>query len=1268
MKNIFFNALILCTVVFNCNSNLHAQIINTVAGNNTSAYSGDHGAATIAAIGQPWCVVADDSGNFYIADASNNVVRKVSAAGIITTVAGDGTPGYSGDIGPAVSAKLNAPQGIALDTLGNLYIADDGNFVVRKVTPGGNIYTFAGNGTTGYSGDGLMATSAQLPGVIGVVADKKGNVYISDGNDAIRKVDASGIISTYAGSEAYYGYFGDGGAATSAALASPAGIAIDDTGNLFIADNQNNVIRKVDTFGIITTVAGNGYLAEAGGFPPTGGYTGDGGPADSAELNEPYGVAVDNYGNFFIADQANNAIRKVNANAVISTIAGNGYDASVGYGSYSGDGGLATLATLNYPVSVATDAAGSLFIADMYNYVIRKVNGLYIASGSGDTVCAGSSVIFSATATNAGSSVSYQWKINGIIQPIHNPVFLVDSVNNGDVITCKVCNSISGAVIDSSNAITMTVASIVTPSVTISSSPGSVCPGSPVLFTASVVNGGASPSYQWEVNDSLITTSADSLTYTSLLSSGSYTAKCIVTSSAACLTGPVTTSNILTISLSPTVVPSVTISGSASICSGSLAMLAATPINGGASPFYQWSVNGVNTATGNTYTYLPSTGDVVRCVLTSSACALPDTAADSVTIELNPHVSPLLTITASADTVCSGTTVSYTTTAVHPGSSPVYTWQVNGTIVSGGSSYSYVPANGDHVSCTMVSDASCAAPATVISDTIVMHVNAPAIPSVSIMAEEGDTVCAGTTEYYIANPVNGGASPSYTWYRDGINVAIGDTFTYVPVNGDVIKCVMVGSSACVVSDTAVVSPSVTMVVNPIVSPAVSIATPVGDTVCVGTVVTYTAIAVHGGTTPLYQWKVNGINVSTGVTYTYTPVAGDVISVVLTGNPACAIVDTAEANIAMTVDPILTPSGTITSGSGDTVCAGTVVTYFAIATNGGASPAFQWRKNGVNVATGSTYTCTPVGGDIITCVITSDYPCLTTTGATSNAISMTISSLVIPSVSVVAMPGGIVCAGTSVTYSATTTGGGTLPGFQWKKNGSDAGTGNSYTYIPESGDLITCELTSNAACAAPDTAVSVAITMTVTADVTPSLNISASPGTTVTSEGEPITFSAVPTGGGATPAYQWLINGIAIPGATGSTFVVDTFQTNDTVACALVSDAPCATPASVVSNELDILVSLGVSQLSAAPFGIVLLPNPNTGSFTIKSNLGLSADIRASLQVTDMLGQIVYDNIAMLQQGRLDMDINLNRSLPNGTYLLHVRSGDVNATLHFVIEK
>ena len=336
--------------------------ISTVAGTGTVGFSGDAGPATSAQLNFPRGVAADSSGNLFIVDQTNNRIRKVDASGNISTVAGGG--GALGDGGPATSAQLASPKHLAVDSSGNLFIADTSNHRIRKVDTSGTISTVAGNGTPGFSGEGGPATSAQLHFPHGVAVDSSGNLFISDvNNNRIRKVDTSGNISTVAGTGTS-GFSGDGGPSTAAQLDLPIGLAVDSSGNLFITDFGDNRIRMIDTSGIISTVAGNG----------TSGFSGDGGPATSASLNRPQDIVVDSSGNFFIADGNNNRVRKVDTSGNISTVAGNGT------GGFSGDGGSATSAQLGAPQGAAVNSSGDLFIGDTGNQRIRKVEAVAAAT------------------------------------------------------------------------------------------------------------------------------------------------------------------------------------------------------------------------------------------------------------------------------------------------------------------------------------------------------------------------------------------------------------------------------------------------------------------------------------------------------------------------------------------------------------------------------------------------------------------------------------------------------------------------------------------------------------------------------------------------------------------------------------------------------------------------------------------------------------------------------------------------------------------------
>jgi len=380
-------------------------IIHNIGNANSygAGYSGDGGPASQAQFREPAGLAVDRQNNLYVADRSNNRVRKIDSNGIVTTYAGNGQGGYHGDGGPATEAAISLPEALAFDSLGNLYIADWGNHVVRQVTPAGVIATVAGYVTSPpiFSGDHGPATLASLIRPYGVAVDAFGNFYVFDqGDRLVRRVDGTGTINTFAGS-GVSNFAGDGSQATQAALDYPTDVKVDGSGNLYIADAMNHRVRKVSPAGIITTIAGNG----------TPGFSGDGGSATSAQLNTPAAVAVDASGNVYIVDSANLRVRRVAPGGMISTYlagtaagrgvpaglavdtAGNLYVsdsylnqvvkvtpsgsvstvAGTGTAGYSGDGGPATRAMLNSPQALALDAAGDLYIVDFQNRVVRRV-------------------------------------------------------------------------------------------------------------------------------------------------------------------------------------------------------------------------------------------------------------------------------------------------------------------------------------------------------------------------------------------------------------------------------------------------------------------------------------------------------------------------------------------------------------------------------------------------------------------------------------------------------------------------------------------------------------------------------------------------------------------------------------------------------------------------------------------------------------------------------------------------------------------------------
>ncbi|MES2702627.1 MAG: T9SS type A sorting domain-containing protein [Bacteroidota bacterium] len=363
MKRIFVLAAIVNGLFSVCKAQTYS--ISTIAGvTATHGYSGDGGSAVLALIDDPEDVVKDKAGYIYFNQFSPYpAIRRVTPAGIITTIAGTGIHGYTGDGGPATAAMLTSPRGMAIDKAGNIFIGDDGNYLIRKIDTAGIITTIAGTGTQGYSGDGGAATAARLYYINNIAVDQHNRIYIVDAYATLRRIDSSGVISTVGGTHGVTGFSGDGGPATLATFNNANTIATDQIGNVYVADLGNKRIRKIDTFGIITTIAGTGVF----------GNSGDGGLAVDAQIY-PTHVQTDMSGNVYFSDAYHSVIRKINTAGIITTIAGNGTHA------YGGDGN-ALLTSLSLPLGMVVDSLGDIYFADNGSARIRKLHNESLSAG-----------------------------------------------------------------------------------------------------------------------------------------------------------------------------------------------------------------------------------------------------------------------------------------------------------------------------------------------------------------------------------------------------------------------------------------------------------------------------------------------------------------------------------------------------------------------------------------------------------------------------------------------------------------------------------------------------------------------------------------------------------------------------------------------------------------------------------------------------------------------------------------------------------------------
>lgn len=734
-----------------------------------------------------------------------------------------------------------------------------------------------------------------------------------------------------------------------------------------------------------------------------------------------------------------------------------------------------------------------------------------------------------------------------------------------------------------------------TPSVTISANPGNnICAGTSVTFTAAPIFGGT-PSYQWFVNATPV--GSNSPTYTSATLVNGDQVKVVMTSNATCALPTVVTSNIITMTVSPMITPTVSVTSvpaANNVCSGQSVTFTATATNQGPTPVYQWYKNGNPVGTNST-TYTDNllvNGDVITCQLTSNAPCLtvnPVTSAP-ITVTVTTTVTPSVSITVNpGNTVCAGSSTTFTATPVNGGPTPSYQWYVGATPV-GGNSPTYTTTtlvNGNVVSCVMTSSAACAVPTTATSNSITMTVNPVVTPTISMSTNPGTTICAGTSVTFLATITNGGATPTYSWTVNGNPVGSNQaSYTSNTLNnGDVVTCVMTSSASC--PTPASVSSTVTMTVNPVVVPANSITASPGSTICSGTMATFTAAAVNGGPTPSYQWYKNGSPVGTNsATYNDNTLAtGDVLNCVMTSSASCPTPATATSNdITMTVNPTLSTSVSLANNAGPTICAGTNVIFLATAVNGGPVPSYQWYLNGNPVGTnGASYqTDTLHNGDVVYVTMTSSAVCPNPIVATSSSMTMTVNPLSPTAVSASVSPGTSICSGTAATFTAAPTNGGPSPSYQWYKNNVPVATGVSYIdNALNNTDVVYCAMTSSAVCPTPAVANSNNLFMTVTNNLVPTLQLN---GSNVVCAGSLASFSTQITNGGVTPAYQWYVNGNQVIGATQATYSTNGLTNGDIVSCDLTSSLICATP-QLVTTAVTMTVNpvvVPTISISAAP--------------------------------------------------------------------------------------
>ncbi len=801
------------------------------------------------------------------------------------------------------------------------------------------------------------------------------------------------------------------------------------------------------------------------------------------------------------------------ANSALATITGSGVVTGIASGTdtvtYAVTNSCGT-ATVSYPITINPLPSGGAIIA-------------------ADSVCVGATISLSnPTATAGGTWSSSNTSIATTGSAVAGGVAAGNATISYSVTTiCGTANALH----------TLTVNPL--PYAGVLTGSDSICSGLTTTLTPSVAGG------IWSSANIAIASVSASGVVAGIATTLATTNVLYTVATFSC--GSATASHTITVRPQPV---AGVISGTTTLCQNAITTLSTT-IAGG-----MWSSADASVATispGGVFTGLSNGNTTISYSVTNSC----NTAVATIPVQVNALPSVITGVT----TVCAGVSAvlsdSLTGGIWSSSNNSVATIDVSGTV------YGITPGT---VTITYTN----ATTGCYITTPFMVNVSVPA--SLSISASTPLSVCAGTPVTYTAHPVNGGTSPLFVWSINGVILAGSPAYTYTPADGDIVRCWFLSSLGCAVPDTA--SALITMTVHHIATPALSIHIASGDTVCIGAPTTFIPVPVDGGTAPTYQWYVNLAFAGIGSTHTYTPANGDVVTAIMASNEYCRTADYATATKTVTVSPDVLPAVTTTIDPGLISCNLYPVTYTATSFNGGAAPAYLWSVNGVNTATGPTYTFFPANGDVVKVTLTSSYPCVSTPFAT-DIVTMTVLPVVQPIGSITAMPGYIINAGAYDTFSVT-----------------------------------------------------------------------------------------ILSGGGLAPAYQWFKNNVPVYGATNSVYITNDLHTGDSVNCVVTNTDQCSGVS--VFNSVKIIVgnNVGVNDVDGAG-AITLLPNPNNGTFAIKGNIA-DADEPLTIQITDIAGRTVYQDIATVNSGEVNKKV-ITGQLPSGMYLLHLRNSTVNKTMHLIIE-
>lgn len=1092
---------------------------STLAGSVGAAGSVD-GTGSAARFNNPSCVAVDSSGIVYVADFYNHTIRKISN-GVVTTLAG--TAGSVGSTdGTGSAARFHNPFEIALDNAGILYVSDALNHTVRKVTSSGVVTTLAGSAGNAGSTDG-SGSAARFNFPAGLTVDGSGNVFVADNNNStIRKMTSGGVVTTLAGTAGSSGSAdGIGGGAR---FKNPYGVAVDSAGNVYVGDTSNHTIRKISSAGVVTTLAGMAGI--------TGSADGTG---SAARFFNPTGLVVDSLGNLFVPDTDNRTIRKIASGGVVTTLAGMAGTP----GSADGTGGAARFSS---PQGMALDSAGNLYVADASNQTVRK-GTLVVVSALTPAVATTTASSVTQTGVSTGGNVTSDGGATvtqrGVVYGTSTgpttgkATFITSGTGTGSytvslagLLTQGTTYYVRAFAINSvgtSYGNEVSFSTLSAPAITTQPASQTSATGGSATFTV-VATGNPAVTYQWRKDGADVSGATSATLSLSNVQSGSAgTFTVVVTNSAGTATSSAATLTVTPLATGPTIT---TQPASVAVAQGTASSFSV--VAAGTAPFtYQWRKDGVALSGAMSATLAFSSvqsanaGDYTVVVTNSAG------SATSVAATLTVNVPPSILTQPLAQSVTAGANVSLTVTA--SGTSPLtYQWRKDGAAIAGATNSVFSVGNvqtGDAGSFSVVVTNSVG---SVNSNAAALTVTSVPVPPAFTAQPQGQNVTAGSS---VALTVTmGGTSPfTYQWRKDGTALAGATGATLTLTN---VQSANAGDYTVVVTNSAgsATSAAATLTVN---LPPSILTQPQAQSVTAGANVSFSVTL--SGTPPFsYQWRKDGTALSGATNSTFA--LGNVQSGD-TGAYSVVVVNSAgsvnSSGAGLTVNSVPVAPTITTQPQGQNVSAGSGVA-FTVAANGSTPFTYQWRKDG-SVLAGATnvaFTLSNVqaaDAGIYTVVVgnsagstTSNLAVLTITAVnTAPAISQQPSSQSVP-------------AGGAVTFAVTATGTAPLT-YQWRKgSASVAGaTGATLTINnAQSDDAGNYSVVVSNSAGALNSAAAV-LTVTVVGVVP---TIAAQPSSQTVGIGANVTFS-VAASGSSPFTYQWRLNGAAISGATSDTLIL-----------------------------------------------------------------------------------------------------------------------------------